>query len=481
MKAAWTFAGAAAFGVLLPGGCVSYPAPEETFSGVQDLVGKRGLERIVWNRDHDVEAEVTRLVHDLLRQELTVDVAVQVALLNNRELQATYEDLGIAQADLVQAGLLSNPFLTLEVRQPSHPRTPFEIDLGLDFLDALLRPLRKRVGEARFEAARLRVAEAVVELATRVRVAFIALQGAQQVRDLRRTVAYAAEASADSARRLHEAGNVRDLDLANERAALGQARLDLAQADVDEAVAREELTVLLGLWGEDASFSVATRLPDLPAEEVPAAPLESLAMSQRLDLAAAWADVRASALALGLEDYAALQPGAEATLHVEREPEGTTTTGPAVSLPIPLFDTGRAARERARAVLRQAQQHYVGLAVQIRSEVRLRRDRLLAARNRALFYRDQMVPLRSSITAQTQLEYNAMLVGVFQLLQAKQAEIDAGRAWVEALRDYWVARAELLEAVGGRFGEAEPTEQPAPATPEPEPEPEQTDHHHPGA
>ena len=473
----------ATLGALVVGGCVTYPSAEETFSGVQDMVGQRGLEHIVWNRGSEADDEVARSVHELLARELTVDAAVQVALLNNRELQATYEDLGIAQADLVQAGLLSNPFLMVEVRFPSHPKIPLEIDVGQDFLDVLLRPLRQRVGTAEFEGARQRVADAVVQLGTRVRVAFFALQGAEQVRDLRSTVAYAAEASADAARRLHDAGNVTDLALANEQAELGQARLDLAQAEADEAAAREDLTVLLGLWGEDAKFTLAPKLPDLPKDEVSSENLESLAMTQRLDLAAVWSDVRATALALGLQDYAALQPGVEASFHVEREPDGTTTSGPSLSIPIPVFDTGRAARERAQAMFRQNQQRYAALAVEIRSSVRRVRDRMLAARNRAQFYRDDMVPLRTAIVDQTQLEYNAMLVGVFQLVQAKQAEIDAGRSYVEALQDYWIARAELQAAVGGRFESAAVPPQPEPETPaQPTPpEPEHTEHHHPGA
>lgn len=472
----------AALAALTAGGCVTYPSPDETFSGVEDLVGQRGIEHVVWNRGSEADAEVGQAVHALLQHELTVDDAVQVALLNNRELQATYEDLGIAQADLVQAGLLSNPFIMGEVRFPSHPKTPFEIDVGADFLDVLLRPLRKRVGTAQFEGSRLRVANAVVQLATQVRVAFFVLQGAEQVRDLRRTVAYAAEASADASRRLHDAGNVTDLEFANEQAALGQARLDLAQAEADEAAAREDLTVLMGLWGEDAQFTVAMKLPDLPADEVAPENLESLAMTQRLDLGAAWSDVRAAALELGLQDYAALQAGVEATFHVEREPDGTTTSGPSLSIPIPLFDTGRAARERAQAVFRQRQQRYAALAVEIRSSVRRTRDRLLAARNRAQFYRDEMVPLRTAIVDQTQLQYNAMLVGVFQLLQAKQAEIDAGRSYVEAMQDYWIAHAELQEVVGGRLGDVVPAQPEAETPAQPaQPEPEQTEHHHPGA
>jgi cobalt-zinc-cadmium efflux system outer membrane protein len=463
----------------LEGGCVTYPSEEDTFRGVQDLVAARGIERIVWNRGSEADAEVERAVEELLQPELTVEAAMQIALLNNRRLQATFEELGIAQADLVQAGLLSNPVFMGEVRFPPHPHTPYELDVSQDFLDVLLRPLRKQVAEAQFEGVKLQVAQAVIELASQVRAAYFTLQGAEQALDMRRSIALAFEASADAARRLHDAGNITELELANEQAALGEARIGLAEAEVVALDAREALVSLLGLWGARTEFSVAPRLPDLPLQEIPPEDIESLAVSQRLDLAGSWAEVEALAHALGLEDYAAWRQGIEGTVHVEREPGGATTIGPSLAIPIPLFDDGTAARARAFALLRQGEQRHAALAVEIRSEARRARARMFSARQRAEFYRDDLLPLRSAIVDQTQLEYNAMLVGVFQLLQARRAEIEAGQASIDALRDYWIERTALERAVGGRLAEAGVSPAPEPP-PERVPAPENTEHHHPG-
>jgi len=77
------------------------------------------------------------------------------------------------------------------------------------------------------------------------------------------------------------------------------------------------------------------------------------------------------------------------------------------------------------------------------------------------------LPLRTAIVRETQLEYNAMLVGVFQVLEAKRQELDAGRIGIEALRDYWIARTELERAVGAPLERAQPAAdatQDAPAT-----------------
>ena len=133
---------------------------------------------------------------------------------------------------------------------------------------------------------------------------------------------------------------------------------------------------------------------------------------------------------------------------------------------------------RAQAKLRQAQQRYVALAVEIRSQVRAARNRMFSARSRVEYYRRVIIPLRHQIVEQTQLEYNAMLVGVFQLLQAKQGEIESGRAYVEALRDYWIARAELEKAVGGQLKSRAASTQPAAEPPQQESQQQLQHHHH---
>ena len=455
----------------LAASCVS-ESTEADLDDVKALVAERGVERIHWNQGTAADAQVTASVRELLQGELTADAAVQVALLNNRELQATYEDLGVAQADLVQAGLLSNPVFLAEVRFPGRPRLPFELDITQDFLDVFLRPLRQRIAEAEFEAAQLRVADAVLKLATDSRAGFYVAQGAEQMLEMRRSVVDAMDASADAAQRLYEAGNITDRDLANETVLLGQARLELAMAEEEALDAREVLTALMGLWGDDASFTLAGRLPELPEAETAAEGLETLAVTRRLDLAAARAEVEALGRRLGIEDFAALRPEVIGGLHVEREPEGTTTTGPSIELPIPLFDQGDAARARASALLRQSEQRYAALAVEIRSDVRRARNRMLSARSRAEYYRTVLLPLRGTIVEQTQLEYNGMLVGVFELLQAKQAEIDAGREYIEALQAYWVARTDLEHAVGGRLTENGEPEQPEPPAEQPPAEPQ---------
>src|SRR3712207_1209228 len=148
------------------GGCASRPKGDD-FAQVGRLVAERTGHRVHWNLGTPADTEVEAAVRSMLAGELTADTAVQVALLNNRNLQATYEDLGVAQAELVQAGLLHNPVFDLTVRWPDEsPRTAnVEIAVVQDFLDVFFIPARKRVARARFDAAQLRVAHAVLDVA----------------------------------------------------------------------------------------------------------------------------------------------------------------------------------------------------------------------------------------------------------------------------------------------------------------------------
>jgi cobalt-zinc-cadmium efflux system outer membrane protein len=268
---------------------------------------------------------------------------------------------------------------------------------------------------------------------------------------MRRSVEAAAADSADAAQRLHEAGNITDLQLAEREMLHEQARLDLASAELMVLDRREELSALMGVWGRDTGFTVATRLPELPQGEISLLGLESLAVSQRADLAAARHEIESIAESLGIDKVTGVVPQLALVGHYERELEGPGTAGPSLELTLPIFDQGQAKIAAASARLRQSEQRYAALAIQIRSDVRRLRNRLLSARSRTEYLAKVILPLRQRVVEQTQLEYNAMLVNVFQLLQSKQAEIETGREYIEALRDYWVARAELERSVGGRF------------------------------
>jgi cobalt-zinc-cadmium efflux system outer membrane protein len=205
----------------------------------------------------------------------------------------------------------------------------------------------------------------------------------------------------------------------------------------------------MGVWGGDTDWTAAGRLSPVPAVDLPASGLETLAIEQRLDLAAAKADVASLVQALGLTKSYRYIGALEFGVSSERDTARQVVTGPTFKLELPIFHQGQARVARARAQLRQAERRLEALAVEIRSEVREKRDCLIAKRDMASFYERDLLPERTRIVELTQLEYNALLVGVFNLLTAKQNELSAQRGSIEAARDYWITRAELERAVGG--------------------------------
>src|SRR6266699_3792175 len=236
-------------------GC-AHVDPNPAFRELANTVHLRTGKRVQWSRGSAEDAEAQAAVSSLLSRPLTADSAVQVALLNNHNLQATYEELGIAQADLVEAGLLRNPIFTFQRRFPGQA---LEMDLLKEFIDIFLLPLRKRIAAAQFEAAKLRVGHEILNVAGEVRGAFYEHQGDQQLVDLRKTVAEGTERSAETALKMHEAGNLRDLDLATEEATHPGAKIDLAKAQANAVQSREKLNKLMGAFGAQTNWTVASR------------------------------------------------------------------------------------------------------------------------------------------------------------------------------------------------------------------------------
>ena len=437
---------------ILFGGCATF-TPGAGFSDIERFAEERLEKRVRWDQATPEDGEAARALGELLEREMSADDAVQVALLNNRNLRATYEALGIAQADLVRAGLLRNPVFDAEIRFHGGAGTSMELGLVENFLEVFFLPLRMRVAETEFERAKAGVAAAVLDLAGEARAAFYRYQGAEQLREMRESVVAATDASSDFADRLNRAGNLTDLDRANERAMHEEARLELASAEVEVLETRERMNALMGLWGGRTDWKAKKRLPEPPAEGDAAEGIETTAIRRSIDLQLAKSEIIANALRLGIARPAAVLDEAEGGATGERETDGKWGLGPAVVVPIPIFDWGQAASAAAASMLRQSEERYAALAVEVRSAAREAWGRTEKSRTRALHYRKALLPLRRRIVAETQLQYNAMLVGAFQLLLAKQQEIESGGRYIEALRDYWLARTELNQILSGRIAE----------------------------
>lgn len=447
---------------LVIAGCAS-PNPKAAFDEVGRQVANRTGQHVRWMRDETGRGEIEQEVEALLRTNLTASSATTIALLNNRSLQAQFEEIGLSQADLAQASRLKNPQFDGFWRLPDHgPKVVnAEYALAQDFLDLLTLPARRKIAEGNLEATQLRIANQVLELAEEAQTAFYMVQAGQQLTNRLALIADINEAAADISKRQHDAGNINDLELQSQQAAYAQSRLDLARAQARLIADREKLNRLLGLWGAQTTWQAASELPQAPAGEWSIENIEAMAVSQRLDLAAARRGVANVESALRLKKSVRWLPAVNIGVNAEHDLDHAWVIGPTLSLEIPVFDQGQPELARLAAEYRRAARNFEALAVNIRSETRAARDAVLAARDAAHYYQKILLPQRQRLLRETLLQYNAMQLGNFVLLSAKEREAQTERESIEALRDYWIARVRLERVVGGSISPSPGTVSPA--------------------
>jgi len=441
---------AVALGAVALGGCATF-TPDGGFTPVGEAVRERIGKEAAWSRtDAEREALDVRVTALLAKGPLSADDAVQVALLNNRGLQAQIADLGVAEADLVQAGRLPNPRFSLHrVSDEHHYKLERAISFNLLSLAAL--PLVSDIEKRRFAAAQQRAVLDVLRLASDTRKAWVAAVATEEALRYMRQVRLAADAGAELASRMAKAGNWSALERAREQGFYADAALAAARAEQAAGSARERLTRLLGLWGSQAGFALPERLPDLPGEARDRPDIEREAMAQRLDVRAAVLDTQAVARNLGLANATRFVNVLE--VGVSREREGRDepyVTGYEVTFELPLFDWGTSRVARAETLYRQALDRAAQTAIDARSEVREAYRHYRLSHDIAKHYRDEIVPLRKRVAEENLLRYNGMLIGVFDLLADARAQIASVTGYVEALRDFWTAEADLGMAMIGR-------------------------------
>ena len=439
-------------------GCASVD-PTAPFEATRALVADRHPGEIHWLRDEDSRARADTRTGELLAAPHTLDSAAELALLRNPRLQATLEELGIAQADLAQATRLSNPGVSFATLSGSG-QTQRTIAVSANLVDWLVQPLRRRVAQSELERTRLEVGNALLATVADARSSLVRYQAALELVGRLEEIAEIDGSAAEYARALFDAGNLTALERARFEAAWGETRAALQRARRDVLRRHEEVSLALGLDGSAAwRASAALRLPAErgfdPIE------LQQRALADRLDLAASrWAvDLLERALA-SKRRTRYFPVGVEVGVERERETDGVDLTGPTVELRLPLFDTGKASIARLSAELSRARWQLRALEAQVRSSVREQASDLEASRELVVLYRDTILPLRREVVRQTLLELNQMLVGTFDLLVARKEQVEAERLALEALAEYWLARVELERAVGSPLprGDASPDE-----------------------
>jgi cobalt-zinc-cadmium efflux system outer membrane protein len=459
----WNRAGSVLLGLgaLALAGCAT-PPRADTERAVRDQVAAvlpavgQGLDGALAGDAAAAEARVAAL----RAQPLTPQAAVEIALLRSPRVGAAFARLGLSRADLIGATRLPNPTLggaRLDVDGGGY-RTTVDFALGLG--DLLLLPARRRLGAAGFAQTQRLVAQEMLNLAVDVETAWYTAVSARQVATMRDAVANAAALSAELAERFFEAGNVTPLQLATERAGASQAKVAAARAAVEARVQRLALLRTIGV-DQDPAWALADTLPQPAAPKADEAALLALAQRQRADLDGARREVALLEDALGIARRWRLLGELRLGGEREREPDGEVLSGPTLELALPIFDQGQAGIARATAQLEASRAALRDLELAVGNDVRVALDRWSTAALVVEEYGRTLVPAQQAIVAQQQLRQNFMLIGQFELLLAKQQEYDAWQAYLEAIRDYWIARTDLQRAIGGALPGTEAAGAPA--------------------
>ncbi len=439
--------------LLFVAGCTSFSG-DGGFGAVESAAKQHIGKDLKWVRSAEDEKLVTERVDELLKAPLSSDSAVQRAPLNNRGLQAAYNELGIAEADLVQAGRLPNPRFTFErLVQPGRILS-IERTLSFNILSILTMPIAYDIEKRRFEQAQLRAAAEVLRLAAETRRAYYAAVASQQTLRYAEQVLEAAEASAQLARRLRQAGNFSRLAATREKLFYANVTVQLARARLAASGDRERLARLLGVWGDRLAFQLPDRLPALPDAPRDLPEVEQTAMAQRFDIRMGQREIEGLATSLGLTRTTGFINVLEVGYRRNSASGEPRQTGYEIEITIPIFDFGDAKMVKAEEIYRQAANRLAETAVNARSHIR---DSYAAYRTNfdvARHFETEIVPVVNAISEEHLLRYNGMLIGTFELLNDAREQIQSVMAAIDARREFWIADAELDAAMtaGGESG-----------------------------
>ena len=440
-------AGSAAV-LLALSGCASF-SKDGGFDQVDALTRERTGQSAAWHRT-DADRDVARgRVKELLAEPLTADSAVGIALLNNRSLQASFSQLGIAEADLVAAGRLPNPTFSFG-RTKGNGIVEIDRAVVFNIIGLLTMPFGLQVEQRRFETAQYQAAYAAVGVAADTRRAFFGAVAAQDLVKYYQQVKEAADASNELARRMVQAGNFNQLAQMREEAFYSDATSQLARARHQALAERERLTRLLGLAPDQPSFRLPERLPDLPGQPADPGDAEQVALDKRLDVWMAKRSTESVARSLGLTKATRFVNVLDAGYANKSQTGEGSRNGYQIELVLPLFDFGSTRVARAEATYQQAVNRTAAIATNARSEVRESYSAYRTSYDLARHYRDEVVPLKKRISETNLLRYNGMLISVFELLADSRDQVASVTAYVEALRDFWIAETNLQTAMTSR-------------------------------
>ncbi|MFJ6322091.1 MULTISPECIES: TolC family protein [unclassified Rhizobium] len=447
------------------GGCVSsaeYAKKEAGFATVSATAKSVTAKDAVWIQNQQQAKALSAQVKALLSRKKTLDVetAVQIALFNNKGLQAAYADLGDGAADAWQTTMLLNPTVSVGLKGIGTPELEafrtIEGAIATNILALITKRRDVELADTRFRQAQLNAAIQTLRLAAETRRAWINVVATyENVGQLQRAQ-IAADAASELAEKLGETGAMAKGPQAREHAFVAELAAETAKARLAARLAKEELTRLMGLWGSDMEYQIPNSLPPLPKTIADRDTIEADALGNRIDLRGAKLELEASARSYGLTEATRyvtdleLLTGLEAERSSEDGRKKTEFTGSAeIGFAIPIFDSGKARMRKAELAYMRAANKLAEKAVNVRSEARSSYQAYRSSLDIARHYRNNVVPLRTRVEKQSLLTYNGMITNTFELLTDTREKINAILLSVNAKRDFWLAEANLVPAIYG--------------------------------
>jgi outer membrane protein TolC len=432
-------------------GCASF-SPDSGMGVVSDVAGQTIGKDVAFMRSADDAERAGGAVRRLLGRPLTVDAVVQIALLSNKGLQAAYNELALAETDLVAQSLPPNPTFSIS-RISGNGASEVERQVVGDILALATLPFRSEIARERFRQAQLRAALETLRLAAEVRRVYFRTVAANEMVGLLTDAKSTAESTAQLAKKLGETGALNKLDQAREQVFYAETTADLASARQEATSARERLTRLMGLWGDDLGFRLPDRLPALPRRPRTLPTIEADAVGHRIDLQIARMELAALEKSLGLTQATRFVTLFDVAGIAKRtqDPEGPPfrERGFDIQFQIPIFDGGEVRVRQAVESYNQAFNLLTEKAINVRSEARDAYRAYRSTYDIASHYQREILPLRQIITEEMQLRFSSMQIDVFALLTEARQRLASLRAAIDAKRAFWLAQSDLQTAVNG--------------------------------
>jgi outer membrane protein TolC len=436
----------------IPLAACAWFSPDSGMSTVAGITNKTLRKDVIAIRSEEDAAFARSRVEQLLRRPLTVETTVQVSLLSNSGLQAAYNELSLAEADMVESSLPPSPTFAVS-RIVGSNAFEYETQVIADILALATLPARSEIAATRFHQAQLRAVQETLRLAAEVRRAYYDALAWRELTDLLAEWKTTADAAAQVAVKLGETGSMNKLDQARELGFYSETTVDLATVRQEASTARERLAGLLGLWGRDLDFKLPNRLPPLPVRPQTLPGIEMEAVARRVDLQIGRVELDWLAKSYGLTRATRFINMFEAAgiTKKAKEPEGMPfrINGGAVQFQIPIFDFGEVRVQRAEQTYMQAVNRLAEKAVSARAQGRSAYRVYRSTYDIAGYYQREVLPIRKIITEETQLRFSAMQIDVFALLIEARQRLAVLRAAIEAKRAFWQAKADLQATIIG--------------------------------